>query len=69
MILTRHKTKVIKIGNLLIGGNNPVAIQSMAKFKTSDVERTARQIKELQDAGCEIIRVAVKDSADAAAIK
>jgi len=69
MILPRNKTKVIKVGNVLIGGKNPIVIQSMAKFKTSDVEKTARQIKGLQDAGCEIIRVAVKDSADAQAIK
>ena len=69
MILTRHKTKVVKIGNISIGGNNPVAIQSMAKFKTSDLERAIKQIKELQNAGCEIIRVAVGDSEDALAIK
>lgn len=69
MRITRHKTKIIKIGGVYIGGNNPIAIQSMAKTKTADVERTIRQIKELEDAGCEIVRVAVKDSRDAKAIK
>ncbi|MGA2774531.1 MAG: flavodoxin-dependent (E)-4-hydroxy-3-methylbut-2-enyl-diphosphate synthase [Candidatus Omnitrophota bacterium] len=69
MIRPRHKTRVVRIGNVLIGGNNPVAIQSMAKFKTSDAIRTLKQIKELENAGCEIIRVAVKDSEDARAIK
>jgi len=65
----RHKTRVVKIGNVPIGGSNPVAIQSMAKFKTSDLERTLAQIKSLEACGCEIIRVAVKDDSDAAAIK
>lgn len=66
--IKRRKTKIIKIGNVLIGGNNPVAIQSMAKTKTSDVEKTIKQIKELESAGCQIMRVAVKDRDDAKAI-
>jgi (E)-4-hydroxy-3-methylbut-2-enyl-diphosphate synthase len=69
MKTARRKTKVIKIGNVAIGGNNPVAIQSMAKTRTKDLKRTVKQIKELESAGCEIIRVAVKDAQDAKAIK
>jgi len=69
MNIKRRKTKVIKIGNVSIGGSYPVAIQSMAKTRTSDIEKTTREIKELQDAGCEIVRVAVKDSQDAFAIR
>jgi len=69
MKITRHKTKTIKIGNISIGGNNPIAIQSMAKTKTSDIEKTVKQIKELESSGCEIVRVAVKDTLDAKAIK
>jgi len=69
MEIKRRKTKTIKVGNVYIGGNYPVSIQSMAKTKTADVENTVRQIKELENAGCEIIRVAVKDSLDARAIK
>jgi (E)-4-hydroxy-3-methylbut-2-enyl-diphosphate synthase len=65
----RRKTKTIKIGNCSIGADHPVAIQSMAKTKTADIESTVRQIKELETAGCEIVRVAVKDKADARAIK
>jgi (E)-4-hydroxy-3-methylbut-2-enyl-diphosphate synthase len=65
----RRKTRVVKIGKVKIGGNFPVAIQSMAKAKTSDVGRVVAQVKELENAGCEIIRVAVKDSADAAALR
>ncbi len=64
----RKKTKVIKIGNVLIGGNNPIAIQSMTKFKTSDIVKTVKQINNLQKVGCEIIRVAIKDFEDTKAL-
>ena len=69
MQITRRKSKAIKIGNIYIGGNNPVAIQSMAKTKTADIERTVRQIKKLEAAGCEIVRLAVKDFQDVKAIR
>ena len=69
MKIIRHKTKVVKIGDIRIGGSNPIAIQSMAKTKTGDIEKTVKQIRELENCGCEIIRVAVKDSRDAKAIK
>ena len=69
MQINIRKSKVIKIGNIYIGGNNPVAIQSMAKTKTADIERTVRQIKKLEAAGCEIVRLAVKDFQDAKAIR
>ncbi|MDD4953574.1 MAG: flavodoxin-dependent (E)-4-hydroxy-3-methylbut-2-enyl-diphosphate synthase [Candidatus Omnitrophica bacterium] len=69
MRVLRRKTRVVKVGGILIGGNNPVVIQSMSKTKTSDVEKTVRQIGQLTAAGCEIVRVAVKDSLDARAIK
>jgi len=65
----RHTTRCIKIGRVYIGGNKPVAIQSMAKTKTSDVLRTTTQIQALQDAGCQIVRVAVRDLRDAQAIR
>jgi (E)-4-hydroxy-3-methylbut-2-enyl-diphosphate synthase len=67
--MKKPKTRVIKIGNCLIGAGNPVAIQSMAKTKAADIENTVRQIKELEACGCEIVRVAVKDKPDAQAIK
>lgn len=67
--IKRRKTRVVKIGAIRIGGNFPVAIQSMTKVKTSRVDATVSQIRELQEAGCEIVRVAVKDRFDAAAIK
>ncbi len=67
--IKRRKTREVQIGNVKIGGDNPVAIQSMCNTKTSDVEATVNQIKELEEAGCEIIRVAVPDMAAAEAIK
>ncbi len=67
--IIRRKTRVIRIGNIFIGGNNPIAIQSMTKTKTADIEKTIRQIKELENIGCEIVRLAVKDSRDAKALR
>jgi len=61
----RRISKAIKIGGVTVGGGAPVVVQSMAKTDTRDVKATVRQIKQLQDIGCEIIRVAVPD-ADAA---
>jgi len=67
--ILRRKAKIIKVGNIYIGGKNPVAIQSMLKNKTAEVEKSIRQIKQLELSGCEIVRVAIKDIADAKAIK
>jgi len=65
----RKKTKVIKVGDVFIGGENPVSIQSMTNTDTRDAEGTIEQIRELIIAGCEIIRVAVPDTEAAAALK
>ena len=65
----RDQTKVIQIGNKVIGGGNPVLIQSMCNTKTEDVEATVAQILKLEEAGCEIIRVAVPTMEAAAAIR
>ena len=62
-------TKIVKIGNKLIGGGNQVAVQSMANVKTADIDKVVSQILSLQELGCDIIRVAVKDEADVQAIK
>jgi (E)-4-hydroxy-3-methylbut-2-enyl-diphosphate synthase len=61
MEIRRRLTKVVSIGNVRIGGNNPISIQSMTKTDTRDIRQTVSQIKELEGAGCEIVRVAVKD--------
>ncbi len=55
-MVERHKTRVVKIGDVAIGGENPIAIQSMTNTETSDVEATVAQILALEKAGCEIIR-------------
>ena len=65
----RKKTRVIKVGDRLIGGNNPITVQSMTNTKTSDVESTAKQILSLEEVGCDIIRCAVTSSEDAKAIE
>ncbi len=65
----RRKAKVIKIGDLCIGGGYPVAIQSMVKVKTEDTKAVVKQINELKSDGCEIVRLAIKDVADAKALK
>lgn len=64
-----RKTREIKIGNLYIGGENPIIIQSMTNTPTEDVERTVAQIKELEKAGCELVRVTVNTEKAAEAIK
>lgn len=57
--MVRHKTKEVRIGNCVIGGNNQIAIQSMTNTHTEDVDATVKQIRQLTKAGCEIIRCAV----------
>ena len=63
------KTKVIKVGNRFIGGDNPITVQSMTNTKTSDIKSTVNQILSLEDAGCEIIRCAIISIEDAKAIE
>lgn len=62
---TRNETKQIKIGNVLIGGGNPIAIQSMTNTDTADVDSTVAQILRLEKAGCDIVR-ATANTVDAA---
>ena len=64
----RDNTKVIRIGDRVIGGGNPILIQSMTNTKTADVEATAGQILRLEEAGCDIVRCTVPDSEAAKAI-
>lgn len=67
--MLREETRSVQVGNLTIGGNNHVVIQSMCNTKAKDVEATIKQINALQQAGCELVRVAVFDKEDAYAIK
>lgn len=64
----RKKTRVVRIGSMAIGGENPIAIQSMTNTDTRNVEATIAQINALEVAGCEIVRVAVPDEVAAKAI-
>ncbi|MCP1102305.1 (E)-4-hydroxy-3-methylbut-2-enyl-diphosphate synthase [Aequitasia blattaphilus] len=66
--MKRENTKVVYIGNVPIGGGNPIAIQSMTNTKTEDVKGTVAQILELEKVGCDIIRVAVPTMEAAKAI-
>lgn len=67
--MQRKVTRQIRVGNVKIGGDAPVSVQSMANTKTADVDATVAQIKRLEAAGCDIIRVAVPDEEAAKAIK
>ncbi|MEL7646870.1 MAG: flavodoxin-dependent (E)-4-hydroxy-3-methylbut-2-enyl-diphosphate synthase [Sedimentibacter sp.] len=67
--ITRRQSKTVMCGDVKIGGNAPIPVQSMTNTFTKDVKSTVRQILGLEQAGCEIIRVAVADTEDAEAIK
>ncbi|MHB9097101.1 MAG: flavodoxin-dependent (E)-4-hydroxy-3-methylbut-2-enyl-diphosphate synthase [Syntrophales bacterium] len=67
--IRRKKTKSVFLGGVQIGGDAPVAVQSMTSCDTRDIKATLGQIRDLEDAGCEIVRVAVPDEAAAAAIR
>lgn len=67
-MIKRRISKAIRIGDVIVGGDAPVIVQSMTKTDTRDVAATVRQIKELEDCGCEIIRSAVPDMQAAEAL-
>jgi len=68
-MIKRYKTRQIFIGNVAIGGNAPISVQSMTYSKTADIEATLKQIKRLHFAGCDIVRVAVPEYEDAYALE
>ena len=68
-MLRRYKTRKIYVGDVAVGGDAPISVQSMTFSKTADVEATLEQIKRLHFAGCDIVRVAVPDYEDAYALK
>ena len=67
-MISRKKTRVVKVGNVLIGGVNPIVVQSMTNTPTADASRTASQIMELADAGSEIVRITVNTDSAARAV-
>ncbi len=66
--IKRRKTKKVKIGNLNLGGNSPIIVQSMTNTQTSNVQATVKQIKELEEVGCELVRISIPDLESAKAI-
>lgn len=67
-MIKRKKTRIINVGDIKIGGGNPIAVQSMTKTDTRDIKATVREIDKLHEAGCEIVRVAIPDMDAAKAI-
>ena len=61
MKIPRRNTNLVKVGNINIGGKSPVVVQSMTDTDTSDVDKTVNQIKDLHDAGSEIVRITVNN--------
>ena len=61
MKIPRKNTNLVKVGNINIGGKNPVVVQSMTDTDTSDIDKTVKQIKDLYDAGSEIVRITVNN--------
>ena len=68
-MIKRRVSKAIQVGDVIVGGNAPITVQSMTKTDTRDVQATVRQIKELEEVGCDIIRPAVPDMQAAIALK
>ena len=68
LVAPRRKTRVLDVGGVTIGGDHPIRVQSMATADTRDAVATLKQIGELADAGCEIVRIAVPDRRAAAAL-
>src|SRR3712207_4586325 len=69
MTYTRKKTRVVSVGPVKIGGDNPIAVQSMTTSDTRDPDATIKQILALEKAGCDIVRIAVPDMVAAKAIR
>ncbi len=68
-MIKRRKSKELYIGNVKIGNNNPISVQSMCNTDTRDIKATSKQIQELADAGCELVRLAVLNKEAGEAIK
>src|SRR5260370_24049669 len=64
----RHQTREVRVGDKVVGGNNPIWVQSMTTPDTYDIEATVTQIHRLEEAGCEIVRVTVPKAQDAAVL-
>ena len=68
-IIERRKTKEIKVGKVSVGGNSPISVQSMTNTLTTDVKKTINQIKSLEEAGADIVRVSCPDEESTRSLK
>ena len=67
--INRRKTKVINVGSVKVGGNNPISVQSMTNTLTTDIKSTVKQIKEIQDEGADLVRISCPDEDSSKALK
>ena len=67
--INRRKTKVINVGSVKVGGNNPISVQSMTNTLTTDIKSTIKQIKEIQDEGADLVRISCPDEDSSKALK
>ncbi len=67
-VVERHKTREVGVGDVVVGGSNPIWVQSMTTTNTFDVAETVAQIKRLEEAGCEVVRVTVPKKEDVEAV-
>ena len=67
--INRRKTKIVKVGNVLIGGDNPISVQSMTNTSTKDIKATCNQINEIANEGADIVRVSCPDEDSTRALK
>ena len=67
--IKRKKTKVISVGKVKIGGDNPIAVQSMTNTKTTDIKSTINQIHKIEEEGADIVRVSCPDQESSFALK
>ncbi len=68
-MIKRRKSRKVYVGGVPVGGDAPISVQTMTKTKTGDIEATVKQIKEVEEAGCDIVRVTINDKEAAEAIK
>ena len=67
--IKRRRTREIKVGNVKVGGDNPISVQSMTNTLTTDIQATIKQINEIQAEGADIVRVSCPDEASSKALK
>ena len=67
-MINRRKTREVKVGDLIVGGEHAITVQSMTTTKTHDVTATMKEVEQLEEAGCQIIRITVPDQQAADAL-